>query len=117
MIAVQKAVMAAYGKKIDPEVVEHFIRNGDTSVSDNYKNIFREEAEKYCRKIFDALYRCEYDPDFMKLYVCGGGVKLIRRFGKYNSDRVIFIDDICATAKGYQQFALKSLKALEKRSE
>ena len=116
MIAVQKAVMAAYGKRIDPEVVEHFIRNGDTSVSDNYKNIFLEEAEKYCRKIFDALYRCEYDPDFMKLYVCGG-VKLIRRFGKYNSDRVIFIDDICATAKGYQQFALKSLKALEKRSE
>ena len=80
-------------------------------------NIFIEEAEKYCRKIFDALYRCEYDPDFMQLYVCGGGVRLIRRFGKYNSDRVIFIDDICATAKDYQQFALKSLKAMEKRTE
>lgn len=80
-------------------------------------NIFLEEAEKYCRKIFDALYRCEYDPDFMKLYVCGGGIQLIRRFGNYPSDRVIFIDDICATAKGYQQFALKSLKSLEKRSE
>lgn len=117
MIAVQKAVMAAYGKKIDPEVVELFIRKGDTDAPDNYKNIFLEEAEKYCRKIFDALYRCEYNPDFMKLYVCGGGVQLIRRFGNYNSDRVIFIDDICATAKGYQQFALKSLKAMEKRSE
>ena len=90
---------------------------GDTDAPENYKNIFLEEAEKYCRKIFDALYRCEYDPDFMKLYVCGGGVQLIRRFGKYNSDRVIFIDDICATAKGYQQFALKTLKSLEKRSE
>lgn len=45
------------------------------------------------------------------------GVQLIRRFANYPSDRVIFIDDICATAKGYQQFALKSLKALEKRSE
>lgn len=51
----------------------------------------------------------------MKLYVFGGGVKLIRRFENYCSDRIIFIDDICATAKGYQQFALKSLKALEKR--
>ena len=111
-----KAV-AAYGKKIDPEVVELFIRKGDTDAPDNYKNIFLEEAEKYCRKIFDALSRCEYDPDFMKLYVCGGGVQLVRRFGNYSSDRVIFIDDICATAKGYQQFALKSLKALEKRSE
>lgn len=80
MIAVQKAVMAAYGKKIDPEVVELFIRKGETDAPDNYKNIFLEEAEKYCWKIFDALYRCEYDPDFMKLYVCGGGVQLIRRF-------------------------------------
>ena len=61
-LAVQKAVMAAYGKKIDPEVVELFIRNGDTSVSDNYKNIFREEADKYCHKIFDALYVYKINP-------------------------------------------------------
>lgn len=40
MIAVQKAVMAEYGKKIDPEVVELFIRKGDTDAPDNYKNIF-----------------------------------------------------------------------------
>lgn len=117
MIAVQKAVMAQYGKKIDPEIVEIFIRNGDVNAPENYKNIFCDEAEKYCRKIFDALSRCEYDPDFMKLYVCGGGGQLIKRFGKYNSDKVIFIDDICAAAKGYQKFALRSLKAMEKRSE
>ena len=45
MIAVQKAVMAAYGKKIDTEVVEYFIRTGDTDAPDNYKNILLEEAE------------------------------------------------------------------------
>ena len=109
MIAVQKAVMADYGKKIDSEVVEIFIRKGDTDAPDNYKNIFLEEAEKYCRKIFDALYRCEYDPDFMKLYVCGGGVQLIRRFGNYPSDRVIFIDDILDARTLYSGNSLADL--------
>lgn len=117
MIAVQKTVMAAYGKKIDPEIVEAFIRKGDTDAPENYKMIFAEEAKKYCRRIFDALSRCEYDPDFMKLYVCGGGGCLIRRFGKYNAGRVTFIDDICAAAKGYQKFAYKALRAMEERSE
>lgn len=53
----------------------------------------------------------------MKLYIVGGGGCLIRRFGKYNSEKTVFIDDICAAAKGYQKFALRSLKAMEKRSE
>ena len=117
MMAVQKAVMARFGKKIDSEIVEHFIKTGNTDAPEDYQKIFREEAEKYCRKIFDSLSRCEYDSDFMKLYIVGGGGCLIRRFGKYNSEKTVFIDDICAAAKGYQKFALRSLKAMEKRSE
>ena len=117
MIAVQKAVMARFGKKIDTEIIEQFIRNGNTDAPDEYRKIFIDEAKKYCKKLFDALSRCEYDPDFMKLYICGGGGRLIRQFGRYNSDKTVFIDDICAAAKGYQKFALKTLKSLEKRSE
>ena len=117
MIAVQKAVMARFGKKIDSEIAEHFIKTGNTDAPEDYRNIFREEAKKYCRKIFDALSRCEYDSDFMKLYIVGGGGCLIKRFGKYNPEKTVFIDDICAAAKGYQKFALRSLKSMEKRSE
>ena len=117
MIAVQKAVMARFGKKIDTEIVEQFIRNGNTDAPDEYRKIFIDEAKKYCKKLFDALSRCEYDPDFMKLYICGGGGRLIRQFSRYNSDKTVFIDDICAAAKGYQKFTLKTLKSLEKRSE
>ena len=35
---------------------------------------------------------------------------LIRNFGTYDKSRVTIIDDICATAKGYESLAYMSLK-------
>ena len=43
-------------------------------------------------------------------YVVGGGGCLIRNFGTYDKSRVTIIDDICATAKGYESLAYMSLK-------
>ena len=47
----------------------------------------------------------------MKLYVCGGGGCLIKNFYHGNFDRVKFIDDICAAAKGYEYLADVYLRA------
>jgi plasmid segregation protein ParM len=41
----------------------------------------------------------------MTLYVTGGGGCLIRHFGRINTERVRFVDDICAAAKGYEYMA------------
>ena len=46
----------------------------------------------------------------MRLYVGGGGGCLIRNFGAYDKSRVTILDDICATAKGYESLAYMSLK-------
>ena len=52
-----------------------------------------------------------YDESTMKLYVCGGGGCLIKHFYHGNLDRVKFIDDICAAAKGYEYLADVYLRA------
>lgn len=62
--------------------------------------------------IFATLRKYEYNPDLMRLYVVGGGC-LIRNFGTYDESRVTILDDICATAKGYEYLALMSLKRRE----
>ena len=46
----------------------------------------------------------------MRLYVVGGGGCLVRNFGIYDNSRVTILDDICATAKGYENLAYMSLK-------
>ncbi len=52
----------------------------------------------------------KYNPGLMRLYVVGGGGCLIRNLGAYDKSRVTILDDICATAKGYESLAYMSLK-------
>ena len=63
----------------------------------------RKEAIRYTEMIFDRLSEYEYDPELVKLHIIGGGGCLIRNFGSYDETNVEIIDDICATAKGYEE--------------
>ena len=47
----------------------------------------------------------------MMLYITGGGECLVKNFVKISTDRVKFVDDICAAAKGYEYLAEAQLKA------
>ena len=61
-------------------------------------------------RIGEGGNKYEYNPNLMHLYVVGGGGCLIRNFGTYDKSRVTItmIDDICATAKGYESLAYMS---------
>ena len=45
------------------------------------------------------------------LYVTGGGGCLVKNFYKFNANRVKFVDDISAAAKGYEYMAEIQLKS------
>lgn len=95
-------VQAECGKVPDESLIEDFLRFGTADVSERIIKIMRQEAEKYVQKIFNKLSEYEYDSELVKLHIVGGGGCLIRNFGKYDSNRVEIIEDICATAKGYE---------------
>ena len=63
------------------------------------------------RDIFRRLRDHGYDENTMTLYVTGGGGCLVKNFSKFNADRVKFVDDICAAAKGYEYLAEAQIKA------
>ena len=75
-----------------------------------YMDCISSIARQYVAELFSTLRKYEYNPDLMRLYVVGGGGCLIRNFGTYDKSRVTIIDDICATAKGYESLAYMSLK-------
>ena len=101
-IAAKNAVLAKFGKILDTHILEDFIRDGKADIPECYIELLSSVAGKYAESVMNALYRYEYEPDFMKLYVVGGGECLLRRYGKLNTDRVTFISDICAAAKGFE---------------
>ena len=50
----------------------------------------------------------------MPLYIMGGGGCLVKSFGAYDKESVIFIDDLHASAKGYEYMTLGMLWSRER---
>ena len=110
VIAAKNAVMNRFGAKIDDATVEQILRFGSTDIGKEYLDCIRAVAERYVSEIFATLCRYEYNPALMRLYIVGGGGCLVRNFGQYEESRVTIIDDLCATAKGYEYLAYASLR-------
>ena len=110
MIAAKNAILDKFGVKIEESTVEQILRFGTADISAPYLDCISSIARQYVAELFSTLRKYEYNPDLMRLYVVGGGGCLIRNFGTYDKSRVTIIDDICATAKGYESLAYMSLK-------
>ena len=61
---------------------------------------------------FDYLVFGDSDK-VMKLTAMGGGACILKHFWNGSDNRVRYIEDICATAKGYELLALNNLKRYE----
>lgn len=112
MIAAKNAILDRFGVKIEEATAEQVLRFKAVDISAPYLDCITSVARRYVADIFATLrkYEYEYNPDLMRLYIVGGGGCLIRNFGTHDESRVTILDDICATAKGYEYLALMSLK-------
>ena len=68
-------------------------------------------AEEYVEGIFRRLREHGYDANTMRLFVTGGGGCLIEHFYKGDTKNIVFVEDVCAAAKGYEYLAEKQLMA------
>ena len=109
VIAARNAVLDSLGVKMDEATVEQVLRFGTADIERPYLDCIASVARAYVGNIFATLRKYEYNPGVMRLYVVGGGGCLVKNFGEYDEDRVTILDDICATAKGYEYLACTSL--------
>ncbi len=105
-LAVREAFMCETHRNIDDAIIDEALITGTANISENDLKIIRATASEYVNGIFRRLREHGYDDHSQNLYVAGGGGCLIRNFGKFDPNRVFFIDDICAAAKGYEFMAL-----------
>ena len=108
--AIRAAMMDRYHTTIDDFTIQEVLRTGKADIQREYLELMTAVAQQYVAQIFQRLREHEYNPALMQLYVVGGGGCLIRNFGKYDRRRVTILDDICATAKGYEYLAERYLK-------
>ena len=114
------AVRAAFSKltqrEIDDFIIDEVLRTGTSDISKSDLQLITATAQEYVDGIFRRLHEHGYDAETMRLYICGGGGCLVKHFYTGSLERVNFIDDICATAKGYEALAEIKLKADEDRA-
>ena len=104
-LAVREAFMQKTQREINDYIIEEVLRTGTAEITTTDLKIIKTVASEYVRDIFRRLREHGYDESTMKLYVTGGGGCLIKNFYKFNADRTIFVEDICAAAKGYEYLA------------
>ena len=73
----------------------------------------QKAAAEYSATILSKLREYEYNPEIMLLTVMGGGACILKHFWDGNNNRVRYLEDICAAAKGYELLALNNLKRNE----
>lgn len=113
MIAAKNAVLDRYGIKIDEVIIEQILRTGNADIGDQYLDCIKAAVREYAANIFATLRKYEYSPDLMRLYITGGGGCIIKNFAEFDTSRVEIIEDICATAKGYERLAYSMLRKKE----
>ena len=116
-LAIREGFMRETRRELNDIIIDEVLCNGTADIPISDLNIIKRIAEEYVADIFRRLREHGYDENTMKLIVTGGGGCLIKHFGNINPDRVEFIDDICAAAKGYEYIAEIKLKAEQAHAE
>ncbi|MGN0665368.1 MAG: ParM/StbA family protein [Huintestinicola sp.] len=97
---------------VDESVALDFIKTGESSILEVYVDEMKRIISIYCGKVMKLLTRNGYNRNFMNLYICGGGARVMKKFcpAVANDDKVFLMTNICATAKGYELMAEKMLR-------
>lgn len=110
-LAVREAFSQKTHRNIDDAIIEEVLINGKADIGENDLEIITATAKEYVNGIFRRLREHGYDDKTVTLYVTGGGGCLIRNFDDYNANRVFFVEDIRAAAKGYEYMAELQFKS------
>ena len=104
-LAIREMFMQKTQREINDAIIEEVLCTGTAAIPAADIKIIRMIAKEYVDGIFRRLREHGYDEGTMMLYITGGGGCLVKNFGKVSADRVKFVDDICAAAKGYEYLA------------
>lgn len=110
-LAVREAFMQRTQREINDAIIDEVLITGTANIAPADLKIIKSVAAEYVRDIFRRLREHGYDENTMTLYVTGGGGCLVKNFYKFSADRVKFVEDICAAAKGYEYLAEAQMKA------
>lgn len=101
---IQEIVETELCATIPESVIIDYMQTGDKNMApaNEYERIMQREFINYSNMIFTKLKEFRINADLLPIIFMGGGSKVIKNFGTYNSN-TDFIEDIKANAIGYEE--------------
>ena len=110
-LAIRETFMRQTQRELNDYIIDSVLRDGKADIPETDLQLITAVAEEYVEGIFRRLREHGYDANTMRLFVTGGGGCLIEHFYKGDTKNIVFVEDICAAAKGYEYLAEKQLMA------
>ena len=105
---VNEALMAEFGEKAKPYIIETIMRTGTYAGDEAYLRVIRKALNQYTEYIYSLIKKHGYNLHLEKIIFMGGGAAIMQNFGDNEGKDVICIPDIHANARGYEE-TLKSI--------
>ena len=113
---IQNEMRKRCGQDLPESLVERLLRDGCAEDAAESLQKAARIAERYAEEIVRRLKSYGYSEGLMRLYVIGGGGCLLKNYTKLAEvPNVVFIDDICANAVGYEALVLQRMKMSERK--
>lgn len=110
-LAVRELFMQKTQREVSDYIIDEVLCEGTVNIVQSDMKIIKSAVSDYVKDIFRRLREHGYDENTMTLYVTGGGGCLVKNFYKFDKERVKFVDDICAAAKGFEYMAELQMKS------
>lgn len=110
-LAVCELFMQKTQREVSDYIIDEVLCEGTVNIVQSDMKIIKSAVSDYVKDIFRRLREHGYDENTMTLYVTGGGGCLVKNFYKFDKERVKFVDDICAAAKGFEYMAELQMKS------
>lgn len=105
-----------YAEDVPESMIEPMLRSGCAGRHDQISEKIRSVATRYTEEIIRRLSIYGFREGLTKLYIIGGGGCLLKNYSDIGGkEGVVFIDDICANAKGFEYLAERKLELKGRR--
>lgn len=101
MNRIREEVEARFYENIRENEVIHIIKRGKKHTSDEIDQFIQEQLTEYCRDVERKLLGFGFNLNRSDLVYEGGGATIFKNFGD-RREKVFYITDLCANARGYE---------------
>lgn len=109
-LKIHQTLLDKFQEDVPDSIITTFLMNRMADIDPEYEYWMEATAKEYVRELTAKIFDFGYNEKTMKMYVLGGGAKLLEHFSTFDRSRITFNFDINANAKGYEYFCYVALK-------